>query len=236
VSVLLHPVATCLFMLNMQAVYMWFIYPSIDMYGLYRGMLSTADAETLVEDYAVVSGSLGAVSGVMAGAVVDRVGFKRSACGLDVLILVGSVLLCTRSFIAQVGAQVILSLLAGGWQILLQRFCIHYVPVELFGTWNGFLQSLLGLGQLLLTPSTLLFTEWVRPRLQDMGIPGMAGHAGTCRVAVVFLYFWTRVFSSCYLVHLKKHPMPLPNSLRLADVRAAIDSVVWSGDMACTWG
>ncbi|CAK0909692.1 unnamed protein product [Prorocentrum cordatum] len=185
----------------------------------------------------LVSGSLGAVntrpSGVMAGAVVDRVGFKRSACGLDVLILVGSVLLCTRSFIAQVGAQVILSLLAGGWQILLQRFCIHYVPVELFGTWNGFLQSLLGLGQLLLTPSTLLFTEWVRPRLQDNGAwlatRGPAGwRSCSCTSG--------RASSLRATWSMPKHPMPLPNSLRLADVRAAIDSVVWSGDMACTWG
>merc|ERR1719356_2358961 len=109
--------------------------------------------ESLVSMWGAIYGVVGGISLLLLGSFVDRVGFASALAWLNIPFLINTVLLCFADFQAQVWAQGLLAVLTNAhWAVLLPRFCIHYVPPQLFGTYNGLLMTIMGMGQLALAP------------------------------------------------------------------------------------
>ena len=141
-------------------LYIFVLYPSVEMYSYYAALLPN-DATRLVDLYAVIYGTLGAISAFGFGMLSDRLPFVDTVLYCNVSVVVFLVTLVMRSFVAQVVAQLALTLLVNVFIILACRFALQYAPPELFGTFSGLQMLLLALSQLVMTPLLPLLSDFV---------------------------------------------------------------------------
>jgi len=143
-----YPVEHILFISGCCGMYMFSWYPTMQMYPFYVGMFGAAEATTLVDEFAVIYGILGSLGTLFAGRVLDWIGLKKALFATSILNMVALAALWTPTVPSQLFFQVFLTLSLSMFQIFVQRFCMVYAPVQLFGTYSGVIMLIMGLFQM----------------------------------------------------------------------------------------
>lgn len=208
------PGASACFMVGYEVwVYMFAFYQLSILYPFYEAYLGTRTATTLVNIDGCVIAIFGAIGVICAGRFVDYVGFKAAIAYLNIPIILNFACLCMPYFIPQVIAQILVSGESYSIFVFAPRWCLSYVPPELYGSGFGIVVLIMGVGEMTLLPlSTFLYTLMVKdmahhppPALQYLTIAGL-----WCFLAVVgsFMYFQ----------FLRYYPMPAPGGTTMAAV------------------
>jgi len=146
-----HPTIMLLFSFFSMMQYMFSVYPLFNMYLLYTDLVGHAKAVELVNIFGGLYAVMGAACVLTFGAVVDRIGLYKAVAWLGVPTVINCICFSVPRVDVQVIAQVLLSLIANTWFVILPRFCISYGPPQLFGSLQGIFCVILGLGQIILT-------------------------------------------------------------------------------------
>jgi nitrate/nitrite transporter NarK len=133
----LHPVACILMQLFTITIYISVFYPMSEMFSFYQKTLGPAVGTELVDAFAVIYGTSGALWAIAGGLICDRIGIVRTQKYCTVLILITSVIEIIPSFACQIIWQLLWTAFFGMFSVFFMRFAQHYAPFELFGTFQG---------------------------------------------------------------------------------------------------
>jgi hypothetical protein len=212
-----HPTLSVLFFVQEMAQYMFTVYPSFEMYPLYKGLLGSSKAVELVNIYGGTYACIGAACLLLSGRIVDRIGMVRAICCLNVLVIVNAILYAVPTFWSQVVAQVVLAWVINVWYVFIPRFCMAYGPPELFGTMYGVISGLLGLGQIVLTP----VGTWACSAIMLHFFHGYTSPATPILVTIDLWCFLTVVATLVLMLWWWYYPLPADGSTTMDHVRKA---------------
>jgi MFS family permease len=159
----LHRGTSIAFLLYCMLTWLFFLYPSVQMYPFYEALLGTRQATRLVDIFALIYGLGGAVAVVAFGRLVDSVGVRRVLYWTNVSSALFLAALLQRSFAWQVAAQVLETLTLNSMVVLCFRYAMLYAPPELFGTFSGLFVAFMGAAQILLMPCVRRLSRAVAP-------------------------------------------------------------------------
>lgn len=186
------PVANALFVAFIVGVYMFVIFPIQQQLYYLTALMGHAQATRLVDLFAIVYGSGGALSALFMGTVVDKLGLRRTLMVTLALFVALLVAMLSPNFIMQVLGLCIMTLIFNFVSIIALRFALVYSPGENFGTYSGAMIAFLAISQVVLSPVVAL----VRAKAFSFdSVPSFTSvyiFFGACSVigALVLVVYW----------------------------------------------
>eukprot|EP00466_Bigelowiella_natans_P009198 jgi/Bigna1/75924/fgenesh1_pg.38_\ len=209
-----YPLENATLLAHVMLLYVFVLFPILDMYPFYCAIFKDEKVATqLVDIFAAIYGLCGAVGAILIGMLMDKFGLLIMFGIIQVATTLVATLLISGEYGVQIGAQILLVVLAQLLSIVVNRFAMLYGPPELYGTYSGIQMAFLGFGQMLLIPAIKLFGSIIYP-------PSMY-QAATRYVMTFSVLGGLSILGGlamCYVLWLRPPPKPGTVKIKLATV------------------
>lgn len=126
------------------------ILPIQDMFYYYQaiwpGVIGFHTAISLVNMYAIIYGCGGFICAIVGGKLCDAIGVVNFTLVIALCSLTTVVCLLIETKTSQIVAQILLTFGSNLYGIVIIRYCVLYVPQDLFGTASGLMMFLVSIG------------------------------------------------------------------------------------------